>query len=59
MTKLEKIQDLLGDVEADIKVSTVRDILADLADFANDGVEDHEVAGMLRAIEIIKANYSH
>jgi hypothetical protein len=56
MTKMEKIQSLLDDVESDIRKSIVRDILADLRDFAKDAI-DEERPGFKAAIEVIEANY--
>jgi hypothetical protein len=56
-TKMEKIQDLLGGIEEDVRKATIRDILGDLKDFLTDGVPAEEKAGMKAAIEIIKANY--
>jgi hypothetical protein len=57
MTKIERIEDLLGQVEDDIKTRTVKNILADLKEFLKDGVPDSEKAGMKAAIEIIETNY--
>lgn len=55
MTKIEKIEDLLGQVEADITRRVIRDILADLKDFAESAIES-EKAGFQAAIEVIQAN---
>jgi hypothetical protein len=56
MTKIEKIQNLLGDVEADVRKATIEDILIDLRDFAKDASDD-EKPGYLAAIQVIEANY--
>lgn len=56
MTKIEKIQRLLEDVESDTRKATVRDILIDLADFAKTAPEN-EQAGYRAAIEVIQSNY--
>jgi hypothetical protein len=56
MTKIEKIQNLLEDIETDTRKSTVEDVLIELADWLTT-VEPGEVAGMKRAIAIIKANF--
>lgn len=56
-TKIEKIQDLLAGVEADIRRKLIKDILGTLKDFAKDGVADGEKPGMAAAIEIITANF--
>jgi len=57
MTKIEKIQDLLAGVEADVRKSIIRDILIDLRDFAKDATSD-EKPGWQAATEFIEANYS-
>jgi hypothetical protein len=56
MTKIEKIQDLLEEVEGDIRKRLIKDILADLRDFGKDAIEN-EKAGFRAAIEVIEANY--
>jgi len=56
MTKLEKIQDLLTDVETDIRKATVADILIDLRDSLKH-CSDAELAGLTAAIETIESNY--
>jgi hypothetical protein len=59
MTKIEKIQGLLEDVEADIRKATIADIIADLKDYLRDGtdVDETEKRGLKVAIEFIELNY--
>lgn len=56
ITKIEKIQSLLEQVEADIRKDTAHDITIDLADFAKDAAAADR-AGLRLAIQIIKSNY--
>lgn len=55
-TKLEKIQDLLADVEIDFKKAVVRDILAELREFRKDCPKS-EYDGYTAAIEVIESNF--
>ncbi len=55
-TKIERIQDLLEGVEADVRKATVKDILIDLGESLKDAAGEHK-GGIAEAIEIIKANY--
>lgn len=56
MTKIEKIQNLLEDVEQDIFKSVIKDILADLRDVVN-VANAEEKPGLQAAIEVIESNY--
>lgn len=60
MTKIERIESLLGQVEDDVRRNTIKSILDTLKDFAEDEVTDEtEKAGLKFAIQIIDANYIH
>jgi hypothetical protein len=56
MTKIEKIQDLLGSVEADVRKSAIKDVLFELREGLKTCAED-ERAGFRAAIETIESNF--
>ena len=55
-TKIERIQDLLSQVEEDTRKAAVKDILIDLAEFAKDA-DAATRPGLLEAIQMIRSNY--
>jgi hypothetical protein len=56
MTKIEKIHNLLEDVETDLRDKLIKDILETLGDFRKDCPKNQE-DGLTAAIGIIKGNF--
>jgi hypothetical protein len=56
MTKIEKIHDLLEDIETDVRSQLIKDILATIKDF-QDGCPKNQEDGLQAAVEIIQQNY--
>lgn len=56
-TTLERIQDLVEGLEADVRKATIVDVLIDLKECLK-AAPANETAGLRAAIEIIESNYA-